>query len=225
MTTDTTAAAWGAITASNMLPPSWTMAKDILNSDAHEGHRLLLHLLDQVHGTKLLLSELGVNDGSTDEEVTFVAKLESIALFAILAERYGQTFGLDQQRVAFTSNADLFDVARDLGIQVNRSDLPWALDVVGLDRQMRDSFELPPDQLPLDILFVVASRCRDWYEETIGTSMSYQGRHRCLQGIEVAEFMKHTLADSYGTLLEELEAGSEIDLARDVVRVKLGNRG
>lgn len=211
-----------SIAASQMIPATWTSLEEVLSSNRHEGHRLLLHLLDQVSSGALSWFDLGVFSRSVDEEADFVCKLESVSLFALLAERYGLEYGLDKQTVAFQTNRDLFELAADLGINVMRADLPWAMDVVSLDKAGRDTFDLPPDQLPLDVLFAVASRCRDWYEETIGTALAYNGRHRMLQSEEVRAFMKATLASAYGTFLEEREAGAEVELAHQVVRRSLG---
>ena len=210
------------ITASRMIPDKWSALEEVISSSRHEGHRLLLHLLDQVNCEAVSWFELGVRTRSVDEEVEFICKLESVALFALLAERYGTPFGLDKQTVAFTTNRDLFELAADLGIQVMRSDLPWAMDVVGLDKSGHDNFDLPPDQLPLDILFTVAGRCRDWYEDTIGSALAYNGRHRMVHAEEVGTFVRETLASAYGTYLEEIENGAEKELAYEVVRRSLG---
>lgn len=205
-----------------LIPTNWNALSAILFSDHHEGHRLLLHLLDQVHSKKLTALDIGIIEKNTDEEVAFVSKLEGIALFAILAQRYGIDFGFERQTAAFLSNTDVFDLARDLGVHVKRAELPWALDVVALDSRMHDTFELPPELLPLEILFIIASRVKDWYEETVAHAIVYNGRHRMVLPDDVQEFMKETLVNSYQTYLEEREAGSEHELALDVVRHSLG---
>jgi len=208
--------------ALKIVPEEWNSLEEVLLSSHHEGHRLLLHLIDKVNSNELNWSELGVSSRSVEEEVAFLCKLESIALFGLLAERFGLNFGLQKQTVAFKTNRDLFELAVDLGIHVQRADLPWAMDVVGLDKIGHDTFDLPPEQLPLDILFTVASRCKDWFEETVGAAITYHGRHRALEGEEVTTFIRETLAMAYGTYLEEVENGAERDLAYDVVRRSLG---
>jgi len=205
-----------------LVPENWKAVLSILFTDHHEGHRLLLHLLDQVHSKHLTLLDIGVIDKSAEEEITFICKLEGVALFAILAERYGLSFGFEKQTAAFLTNADLFDLAKDLGIHVKRADLPWALDVVSLDARMHDSFELPPVIFSLDILFLIASRVKDWYEETVGNAMGYQGRHKMVLPAEVQEFLKETLVCSYQTYLNEIDEGGEKELALDLVRRNLG---
>ncbi len=211
-----------AITATKMLPENWDTLDEVLSSSRHEGNRLLLHLLDQVNSGALTWFDLGVSARNVDEEIEFVCKLESVSLFAILAERYGLDFGLEQQTTAFRTNRNLMELAADLGIQVMRSDLPWALDIVGLDKAGHDVFDLPPDQLPLDILFTIASRCRDWYEETIGSALAYNGRHRCVNSEDVTTFMRETLATAYAVYQEEIDNGAEKSLAYAVVTRSLG---
>jgi hypothetical protein len=208
--------------ATSLIPDSWQEVKDVLGTERHEGHRLLLHLLDQVSAKNLTTLDLGIIQKSFEEQIDFISKLESIALFAILAERYGINFGLDEQSKAFTANADLFDLAEDLGINVQRADLPWAMDVVGMDKNLHETFDLPLEVLPLDILFTVASRCRDWYEETVGHAMAYAGRHRMVLPADLVEFLKQTLIMAYGTFAEEKEAGAEDAVAYAAVRRSLG---
>lgn len=208
--------------AARLIPDSWREVKDVLTSHHHEGTRLLLHLLDQVSTRNLTTLDIGIIQKSPAEQQDFIGKLESIAMFAILAERYGSEFGLNKQANAFVANSDPMDLASDLGINIRRSDLPWAIDVVAMDKAMHESFELPPEVLPLDILFAVAGRCRDWYEETVGHAMAYAGRHRMVLPAEVLEFLRQTLITSYATYAEEREANAEVGLAFDVVRRSLG---
>lgn len=210
------------IIGSNMLPRHWTLAQDILNSNSNEAHRLLLYLLDKVHAGTLALSNLGVHNATVEEEINFVAKLESIARFAMLAERFELDFGLDRQMKAFGMNDDLADLASDLGMTVQRADLPWALDMIGLDARLRRSFQLPEHQLPLDILFTISSRVRDWYEELVGTSLAQHGRGRVFDSEEVQEFAKKTLQGAYDTYDEEMHHTKDEALARDAVRCSMG---
>lgn len=211
-----------AITATRLIPEKWSTLEEVLLSNHHEGQRLLLHLLDQLNCEALSWSDLGVVNRSVDEEIEFVCKIESVALFALLAERYGLEFGLERQTAAIQTNRDLFELAADLGIQVMRADLPWAMEVVALDKAGRETFDLPPEMLPLDILFVIASRCRDWYEETVGSALAYNGRHRMIHADEVRTFLRETLTSAYATLTEELENGTELELAYEVIRRNLG---
>ena len=209
-------------TAAHLVPDSWHHVKEVLISGHHEGHRLLLHLLDQVSTRNISTLDLGIFKKSVTEEIDFLSKLEGIALFALLAERYGLNFGLDKQTNAFLANSDINDLADDLGITLQRSDLPWAMDVVGLNQRMHDNFDLPPEELPLDILFVVASRCRDWYEETVGHAMNYAGRHKMVLPEDVSEFLRQTVIVAYGTFAAEKDAGVDDVQAYDVVRASLG---
>lgn len=206
----------------NLIPSTWSAVSEILFSDRHEGHRLLLHLLDQVHSKRLTTLDIGIIERNFEEENDFCGKLENIALFSILAQRYGIEFGFEKQTSAFLTNADVFQLAKDLGITVKRADLPWALDVVAMDARMHGTFELPEEIFPLDLLFTIASRVKDWYEETVGHAIAYQGRHRMVLPDDVLEFMKETLVNAYQTYLEEKDAGVEKELAYDEVRRNLG---
>lgn len=208
--------------AVRLIPEAWREVRDVLTSGHHEGNRLLLHLLDQVSTKNLTTLDLGIIRKTPGEQADFMAKLEGVALFAILSERYGVEFGLDKQASAFVANSDLMDLAEDLGINIRRADLPWAMDVVSIDAELHRDFELPPEILPLDILFSVASRCRDWYEETVGHAMAYAGRHRMVLPAEVVEFLRQTLITAYSTFAEEKQANVEDGLAYEVVRRSLG---
>lgn len=208
--------------AQALLPKSWSLAGEIVTSNTNEAHRLALYLLDKVHARTLEGYQLGIHNTSTDEEINFVAKLESVSRFALLAERYGLDFDLDKQAMAFLRNSDLSDLAVALGIQVSRADLPWALGVIGLDARLRQSHELPHEAMPLDILFSVATRSRDWYEETIGDGFASASRDRVIDAEEVQEFVRATLTQAYDTYIEEREAGVDDELAKEVVRRSLG---
>lgn len=199
------------------LPPRWNIVLEVLTS-SNASNRLLLYLLHQLSVNAVTLSDFGIKEANAGEEVEFLSRLESIALFASIAERYGMPFDLDQQAAAFLANRDAFDLVEDQGIRVDREDLPWVMSIISLDLRLVQTFDWPENPLSIELLSLIASRCRSWFVKMVGVRIAAHGRHGTLVAKDVEDFMRRTLLNSYMVHTEALEDGDGEEKANDLVR-------